>query len=356
MSSRKEGQEMNSGKRTLSESSAEDIGRTEREMWRNELSMNSESNSAQPEMRKEQTSSSNHPNRRLSDAVDVVLRIFLVITFFKLETMSAFKREIHQEELWLYKNPRRPDFVKGGELLFWVIVAPFLVTLLFYGFTKDRRDFRAASWAWTLALCMNGIPTSLLKITVGRPRPDYFYRCFPDGVMVLNNHTEMGWDASILDFNCTGIPSEINEGRKSFPSGHSSFAFASFGFIAYYVGAKLHAFDARGRGHTWRLCLSVIPLMIALMVAVSRTCDYHHHWQDVTFGGIIGLFAGYVSYRQYYPSIFGPDAGKPLVRWPSTRKNEYQRLKPSEEGEEQVNGGIEVRRPLLENKEQSKWY
>ncbi|KPU75513.1 uncharacterized protein Dana_GF11605, isoform B [Drosophila ananassae] len=356
MSSRKEGQETSSGKRTLSESSAEDITRTEREMWRNELSMNSESNSAQPENRKEQISSSNHPNRRLSDAVDVVLRIFLVITFFKLETMAAFKREIHQEELWLYKNPRRPDFVKGGELLFWVIVAPFLVTLLFYGFTKDRRDFRAASWAWTLALCMNVIPTSLLKITVGRPRPDYFYRCFPDGVMVLNNHTEMGWDASILDFNCTGIPSEINEGRKSFPSGHSSFAFASFGFIAYYVGAKLHAFDARGRGHTWRLCLSVIPLMIALMVAVSRTCDYHHHWQDVTFGGIIGLFAGYVSYRQYYPSIFGPDAGKPLVRWPSNRKNEYQRLKPSEEDEEQVNGGIEVRRPLLENKEQSKWY
>lgn len=106
-----------------------------------------------------------------------------------------------------------------------MIVAPFLVTLLFYGFTKDRRDFRAASWAWTLALCMNGIPTSLLKITVGRPRPDYFYRCFPDGVMVLNNHTEIGWDASILDFNCTGIPSEINEGRKSFPSGHSSCKF-----------------------------------------------------------------------------------------------------------------------------------
>jgi len=139
----------------------------------------------------------------------------------KLETMTAFKREIHEEELWLYKNPRRPDFVRGGELLFWVIVAPFLVTLAFYWFTKDRRDFRAASWAWTLGLCMNGIPTSLLKITVGRPRPDYFYRCFPDGVMVLNT-TSSSLDTSILDFNCTGLPGDINEGRKSFPSGHSS--------------------------------------------------------------------------------------------------------------------------------------
>ncbi|KAH8340565.1 hypothetical protein KR059_001258 [Drosophila kikkawai] len=358
MSAAKEGQESTANKRTLSESSAEDVVHTATEsngdgMWRNELSMNADSSSAQPEKQSKRSPSPGHANRKLSDAVDVVLRIVLVLIFFKLETMTAFKREIHEEELWLYKNPRRPDIVKGGELLFWVIVAPFLVTLAFYWFTKDRRDFRAASWAWTLALCMNGIPTSILKITVGRPRPDYFYRCFPDGVMVLNT-TSTGLDTSILDFNCTGLSGDINEGRKSFPSGHSSFAFASFGFIAYYIGAKLHAFDARGRGHTWRLCIAVIPLLIALLVAVSRTCDYHHHWQDVTFGGLLGLFAGYASYRQYYPSIFGLEAGTPLTRWPRREGVQYQRLAGKEEDKDQV--GDTVRRPLLGGKDSSKWY
>ncbi|XP_016954179.1 phospholipid phosphatase 5 isoform X1 [Drosophila biarmipes] len=359
MPSSREGQE---SRRTLSESSAEDVGRTgsrshSEGMWRNELPLNADSSSAQPERGEERSPSSANSNIRLSDAADVVLRVLLVMTFFKLETMTAFKREIHKEELWLYKNPRRPDIVRGGELLFWVIVAPFLVTVAFYWFTKDRRDFRAASWAWTLALCMNGIPTSLLKITVGRPRPDYFFRCFPDGVMVLNT-TSSSLDTSILDFNCTGLPGDINEGRKSFPSGHSSFAFASFGFIAYYVGAKLHAFDIRGRGHTWRLCIAVIPLLIALLVAVSRTCDYHHHWQDVTFGGLIGLFAGYISYRQYYPSIFGPDAGKPLIRWPRREEKKYQRLTGKEDSDSlgERDGGDAVRRPLLAGKEQSKWY
>nr|XP_036674895.1 phospholipid phosphatase 5 isoform X2 [Drosophila suzukii] len=359
MPSGKEGQE---SRRTLSESSAEDVGRTgsrtnSEGMWRNELSLNADSSSAQPEKGKERSPSPANSIIRLSDAADVVLRVLLVMTFFKLETMTAFKREIHEEELWLYKNPRRPDFVRGGELLFWVIVAPFLVTVAFFWFTKDRRDFRAASWAWTLGLCMNGIPTSLLKITVGRPRPDYFYRCFPDGVMVLNT-TSSSLDTSILDFNCTGLPGDINEGRKSFPSGHSSFAFASFGFIAYYVGAKLHAFDIRGRGHTWRLCIAVIPLLIALLVAVSRTCDYHHHWQDVTVGGLIGLFAGYISYRQYYPSIFGPDAGKPLIRWFRREGNKYKRLTGNEDSDSrgERDEGDAARRPLLAGKEQSKGY
>ncbi|KAH8306341.1 hypothetical protein KR018_008357 [Drosophila ironensis] len=345
-----EGQQSVACRRTLVESSAEDIGRGGSEMWHNELSLNSESSSAQPEKRKEKNPKTVVTAQRLSDILDVILRVVLVLCFFKMETMSPFKREIHQEELWLYKNPPRPDIVKGGELLFWVIVGPFVVTLLSFAYTRDRRDFRAANWAWTLGLCMNGIPTSLLKITVGRPRPDYFYRCFPDGVVVLNNHTEITWDASILDFNCTGNPHDIIEGRKSFPSGHSSFAFASFGFIAYYVGAKLHAFDARGRGHTWRLCIAVVPLVIALLVAVSRTCDYHHHWQDVSFGGLLGLFAGYISYRQYFPSIFGTDAGKPFYRWPRNKEKQYQELSQDELDEGAGNGDCEIRKPLLEKK------
>lgn len=80
-------------------------------------------------------------------------------------------------------------------------------------------------------------------------------------------------------------------------------SFASMCFVSLYVMGKLHVFTERGRGQTWRLLLSFIPLMLATLVAVSRTADYHHHYQDVIVGSLIGIVLAYLSYRQYYPPL-----------------------------------------------------
>jgi membrane-associated phospholipid phosphatase len=41
---------------------------------------------------------------------------------------------------------------------------------------------------------------------------------------------------------CSGLPASIAEGRKSFPSGHSSFAFVTWGFVFLYLSGKLGTF------------------------------------------------------------------------------------------------------------------
>ncbi|KAM7361829.1 uncharacterized protein ACRADG_012707 isoform 2-T3 [Cochliomyia hominivorax] len=317
----------------------------------------------------------------VSDMIDIGIRVILVVVFSKLETQTAFKRIIHSEEMWMYKNPRTKDYVSPLSLLLAVILGPFFVTLIHLALTKDRRDFRAASWAWTLILGLNGLATSLLKISVGRPRPDFYYRCFPDGVMQLA-HNGTGLDNMLDLFNCTGNPRDINEGRKSFPSGHSSFAFAGFGFITYYVGAKLHAFNHRGRGESWRFCVSVTPLVLAALIAVSRTCDYHHHWEDVVIGSLIGLFVSYYIYRQYYPSIFSPTCHRayyrgdqlPIIKTltehtihPRSRRrlHSYKRVPSEECGEasllcegqgEGFTADVDKRPLLSEQKTENKWF
>lgn len=225
--------------------------------------------------------------------VEVAVRLLLFYGTSKLERTDSFKRKIHPEEIWLYKNPMSKDYVPASTALFWIVVAPLVLITSNFLLCRNKKEFRYAISALTLGLAMTAFTTSLLKVSVGRPRPDFFYRCFPDGVIEDKDFDQ-----------CTGDKKVIEEGRKSFPSGHSSMSFAAFGFMSYYLASKLHVFNERGRGKSWRLCVSLVPLFVALEVAVSRTCDYHHHWQDVLVGSLIGICLSYLCYRQYYPSIF----------------------------------------------------
>ncbi|XP_017889653.1 phospholipid phosphatase 5 [Ceratina calcarata] len=231
---------------------------------------------------------------------DALLRIILIGLFVELEKAEPFTRKIHDDELWLYKNPRTDSYVSTSVLWPLVFMMPAVTILCFYTIYKDGTDLLQATLSVTLALGLNGVITDVIKLIVGRPRPDFFWRCFPDG-------------RTNPDFKCNGNPIAVKDGRKSFPSGHSSFAFASFGFIALYVAGKLHTFSLLGKGQSWKLCAFMFPICIALVIALSRTCDYHHHWQDVVAGSVIGYFLAHVCYRHYYPPLDSQVCDKPYA-------------------------------------------
>ncbi|XP_071494825.1 phospholipid phosphatase 5-like [Diadema antillarum] len=229
---------------------------------------------------------------------EVFLRLSLFAAFLISEDLDPFQRVIQPEEMWLYKNPHVEHSTVSTRMLFILaILVPLCTILVFSIFRKDHIDFVQAVLACSLAELLNSVLTNSIKLVIGRPRPDFFTRCFPDGVMTAN-------------LVCTGDPATVKEGRKSFPSGHSSLAFCAFGFVAFYLAGKLHTVERQGRGVGWKIVATLLPLYIALMVALSRTADYRHHYQDVAVGSLLGLVVAYGIYRQYYPPLTFPHCDK----------------------------------------------
>ncbi|KAI9636581.1 putative phospholipid metabolism-related protein [Dioszegia hungarica] len=200
-----------------------------------------------------------------------------------------------------YANPERvPVWLLGVicglvPALFMILTAAFI--------RRSFWDAHSAILGFVLNLGLTVTFTNVVKITVGRPRPDFFARCqIPDSITSNPIHGLTSWTV------CQNLVN-IKEGFRSFPSGHSSFAWAGMWYLILYAAAKMRINNRRG--HTWKAWLLLAPLLCSTLVSISRTMDYRHHATDVIAGGIVGIATSWFSYRQYYPPVCSPQSYKP---------------------------------------------
>jgi phosphatidate phosphatase len=149
-------------------------------------------------------------------------------------------------------------------------------------------------------LLVNSLVTVSVKLSVGRLRPNFLAVCKPP----TNPYTTHCSDTQTyiipgVDFNCTNqAQAEIDEARKSFPSGHASTTFYNIIFLILYLH---RVWTNRNMGLLPQL-LQVALFMFAVFVSVSRVFDHKHHPSDVVAGASLGTLTAL--FASYYLDLF----------------------------------------------------
>ena len=170
---------------------------------------------------------------------------------------------------------------------------------------------------FAIALILTSFLTDFVKNAVGRPRPDLVDRCKPA--------PGTSRDVLVTIEVCTETRHHVlHDGWRSFPSGHSSFAFAGLGYLSLFLAGQLRLFVLGGgrgeqadgkaiyaRGDLGRALICLVPLIGAAMIAISRCQDYRHDVYDVCTGALLGWVVAYWNYRRYWPKLSSSHCDEP---------------------------------------------
>lgn len=203
-----------------------------------------------------------------------------------------------------------------------------------------------------------------MKNLFGKPRPDLLSRCEPD-LANIASYTLGGYPAGLEEFHVVyaGICKQtdlalLNDGFRSFPSGHSSFAAAGLVYLSLFIASKLAitipflvpsayktgtAFPSRAEGRAmeaqsgdhikgsqvsealqeptghndaiiaarnqaaappvYLLIFAIIPFFASIYIASTRYSDFRHHGFDILFGYLMGTVTAIFAFRWYHLPI-----------------------------------------------------
>ncbi|KIM31039.1 hypothetical protein M408DRAFT_327933 [Serendipita vermifera MAFF 305830] len=229
---------------------------------------------------------------------DWILCIGLTGAFYALDYVDGFEREFDLTDTSIQHSFTAHERVPNLYLLIYVVAAPLVILPIINIITiRSWWDWHNSVLGLILSLSLTGAVSQVVKVLVGRPRPDLIARCLPAPGSA--NGPVFGLVTSAI---CTQKDVfTMRDGFRSFPSAHSSLSFAGLGFLSFYLAGKLHLFDERG--YTGKAWVSLTPFVGAAVIAISRTMDYRHHPTDVMTGSTLGLVFAFFAYRQYYPSL-----------------------------------------------------
>lgn len=173
---------------------------------------------------------------------------------------------------------------------------------------KSGKDFHRGLLCLVTCLLAASWFQVICKVMVGGFRPNFLEVCKPDLSKVGSGYYGVYFDHTI----CTGDKTAVYDALQSFPSGHSTAAFAGNLFISLYLNSKLKLWGNE-YAPVWKLFVVMTPILGAVLLSLCRLVDYTHHWYDIIAGAIIGIMFAFAAYRMHYGSIFNPATNHVLL-------------------------------------------
>lgn len=273
------------------------------------------------------------------------------------------------------------EMISTSTLVLVSLVAPAIIILLVVAiFVPGPIASRSAPkslvlrrklWEWNagwmglgLSLAIAFFITSGTKNIFGKPRPDMLARCNPD-LSDIAAHVVGGygkdisarWTLVSSTICQTTDISSLNDGFRSFPSGHSSFSFSGLLYLSLFLCSKfaitipylstppfaqnpassrldehelLPLHSGRGASNTsgkdelplnsaaatsssripirnqaaappnYILVLALFPVCVAIYICATRYTDFMHHGFDIISGSLIGILSAWFAFRWYH--------------------------------------------------------
>lgn len=228
----------------------------------------------------------------------------LIVLLAWSENWQPYRHVIYKtsdHELWRYSYPLRTNHVPAWAVPCIAVFGPTLaIGAALAAGRISRMEAHHAILMATCCVATTGLLTNWVKVNVARFRPDFVPRCWPNATAPV--FTPDGFPM------CADDAVSPIEGMKSFPSGHTSWSTSGLGYLTLWLLGKLRCFD--GSAQPLRFVASLLPLLGAAFIGITRLQDYWHHTEDVLAGFTLGLIMAFCFYRMVYAPVTSLHAGQ----------------------------------------------
>ncbi|KAF2671325.1 acid phosphatase/Vanadium-dependent haloperoxidase [Microthyrium microscopicum] len=303
----------------------------------------------------------------LSYVIDWIVIIIIAAIGAGFNFTGSYHRPFSLVDLSI-SYPYVPEQISTWLLVLITLILPAIIIfvvclLLFPARSRDAAVSSKLIWRrklWELNTGWMGLALSLalqfmlvqgMKNLFGKPRPDLLSRCQPD-IANYKNHILSG-TAFGTEFNPAWVlvgdticqqtdKSLLNDGFRSFPSGHASFSWGGLFYLALFLASKfsiaipyapgrlasddpddlilpqseqeseqmwsLSTLSQRNRAAAPplpALALPLVPICVAIYITSTRYFQFYHHGFDLLFSSLLGTAGAWLAFRWYHPAISG---------------------------------------------------